>query len=468
VIGDNIMQPEEMQSHIEELERRLGELEKTMPGSMLSGQNIRDLVVKKKEDAEAYLKLFEARDWKKPEWSKWNRNILIDKYSELNVTPFSYDLSLGNQFFSVQKLYTKNCENDEVYQFEPRETIVVITKELVAIPKFYSATVWPRFGMVKQGIFQSMVKIDPTWHGKLAVAMTNLSPASVELHPGKAFATLLFYNLKNPSEADLWRPTIEEKNKVRLQMKIPDLFHSKLGLLQEHIRRCHLEDWINIIGTDLVVYGIKEETMDKLLEFLERDMEWMSFCKNVASTWAQHKHPDTGREIVWMEALGLEDLNQIVKGLSNKGRIIQDDVFGELCSEKELVEVAVAHGKPFDTIAKILTTANSRTDTELCRLRTELGPQLAIQVGATIMPRVITLMLTVLGFLSLVTFLATFTIRQLVDKQELPSGLMWFMWASLFIISIVTLICFLWLNWRIPREHRRVLTDINGSKKGKI
>ena len=225
------------------LEAEIKKLKKR--GGMLSGGRIRKCVLTG-EDADEYLKYFERRQWaemsewwKKKEGNKngWKKKIIIKDFNELNVTPFSYDLSMGGQVFSIQspKEGVKPLSVEKPYPMQPGETVVVITAEKVAIPHAYSATVWPRFNMVKRGVFQSMVKIDPTWHGHLAIAMSNLSPAIVELNYGKAFATLLFYELSKESDVDLWKLEDIQKRGIEVVEEIPKEFIGDLVVCNTYI-----------------------------------------------------------------------------------------------------------------------------------------------------------------------------------------------------------------------------------------
>ncbi|MGB2866488.1 MAG: hypothetical protein WBC05_24370, partial [Sedimentisphaerales bacterium] len=130
-------------------------------GGMLSGVDIRRRIICK-EEVDDYLKLFEKRNWDgiaKKKWKQvndseadgpgWEKRFVITNYQEVNVTPFSYDLSLGEQVFSIQKPSVPVVLGEgKPYVMERGETVVVITDELVAIPHAYSATIWPRFNMV--------------------------------------------------------------------------------------------------------------------------------------------------------------------------------------------------------------------------------------------------------------------------------------------------------------------------------
>lgn len=192
----------EFKKRIEQLEKILS---KAPRGGMLSSQDFLDLSVSK-DDKDKYIIAHKAREfdnnimWRefsyetdkpidiRPTNNSLNyrkARFLIDPFKPLNVTTFSYDLSIGEEIYSIRKrgnsLFFENMKYEDMkekeYPFEPGETIIVLTEEYIALPPQYSATIWPRFGLVSEGIFQSMVKIDPTWRGQLAVALTNFSPA---------------------------------------------------------------------------------------------------------------------------------------------------------------------------------------------------------------------------------------------------------------------------------------------------
>lgn len=261
-------------------------------GGMLSGVDIRRRIICK-EEVDEYLKLFEKRNWdgiEKKKWKQvneseadgpgWEKRFVITNYHEVNVTPFSYDLSLGEQVFSIQKPSVPVVlEEGKPYVMERGETVVVITDELVAIPHAYSATIWPRFNMVKQGVFQSMVKIDPTWYGKLAVAISNLSPATVELKRGEAFATLLLYELSKPSDVDLWTlKDLQELTGIAVEEDIPTEFKGDINRIDDHIFSKKLRSYCWVKGQTLAARGIKREHVEKLKSCFA-DQRWYDFVE---------------------------------------------------------------------------------------------------------------------------------------------------------------------------------------------
>ncbi len=356
---ENNKTPEE---RIAALEEEVKKLKKR--GGILSGGHIRDRVLTNGH-AEKYLEYFEKRQWEKMSswWNDefkddkdgWKKKIVIKDYNELNVTPFSYDLSLGDQVFSIQNPKTGliALKEEMPYPLKPGETVVVITAEKVAIPHAYSATVWPRFNMVKRGVFQSMVKIDPTWHGHLAIAMSNLSPATVDLEYRKAFATLLFYELSEESDVDLWKlKDIQEKG-IEVVEKIPEQFKDDIDRIDEHIFESEeLRGYCCVRDQSIVAWGIKRENVEALKDCLA-DKRWHDTVDRLAKKWTNKLHPN-GKRMIVMPAIGMESLWDIVKGLKDEGYIKEEDIRGmTLESNDALISAAMKYGEPFDLIANI-------------------------------------------------------------------------------------------------------------------
>ena len=378
-------------------------------GGMLSGGDIRTRIICK-EEVDKYLKLFERRDWdgianrswkqvnqSGPAGPGWEKRFVITNYNEMNVTPFSYDLSLGDQVFSIQKpkMGLVALKEEMPYPLKPGETVVVITAEKVAIPHAYSATVWPRFKMVKQGVFQSMVKIDPTWYGKLAVAMINLSPATVELKLGEAFSTLLFYELSEPSDVDLWKLEAMQKMGIEVVEEIPKEFKGDIDKIDNHIFSSkELRGYCYVRDQSIVAWGIKREQVEALKDYFA-DERWCDSVDRLAKKWTNKLHAN-GKRMIVMPALGMENLWDIVKGLKDEGYIKEEDIRGmTLESNDALISAAMKYGEPFDIFARI-------PDTIVKRIEDETIPKIEAEIQSKIQTRVIVLVFSLFGFISLV------------------------------------------------------------------
>lgn len=425
-------------------------------GGMLSGGHIRDRVLTGKK-ADKYLKYFEGRQWEEMStwWEStennrdgWKKKIIIKDFNELNITPFSYDLSMGGQVFSIQKPKdgVKPLSAEKPYPLQPGETVVVITAEKIAIPHAYSATVWPRFNMVKRGVFQSMVKIDPTWHGHLAIAMSNLSPAIVELKYGKAFATLLFYELSEESDVDLWKlKDIQEKG-IEVVEEIPKEFIGDIDKIDEHIFNSEeLRGYCCVRDQSIVAWGIKREHV-KALKGCLADERWYTLVNRLSKNWAEKVNDETKKRMIVMPALGMYDLRPIVGEMSEEGYMTEESVLTEVLGDDSLVEAAVKYGKPFDVFARI-------PETTIERIEEEIIPKIEAEIESKIQIRVVLLVFSMFGFISLVIAIIVMLWRVGGQESFIEKFTNWIgLGATVGAIGGITGLGFLAL---ILRNHRR-------------
>jgi len=461
-----------MWERIADLEERIKGIPEHV-GGILSSVDLRERLVPA-DKVEEYLRFFKKRDWSAIEELEtggvkdYSKRYVISEYNELNLTPFSYDLSIGDEIFSIQKPDQRVFPLDATvgYDFEPGETIVVLTREVIAIPPRYSATVWPRFNMVRSGIFQSMVKIDPTWYGKLAVAMSNLSPATIKLTSGKAFATLLLYELSQPSDVDLWK--YEDLQGVEVDVNVPKEFTDSVDRLDDFLfdkgdlrRFCRLE------GEKLKVNGIKRRHIEELMKF-DKTERWRAFVNTVAEEWAKAKHPKTRKRMIVMQALGMESLWDIVKDGGHGTRIEAGDILGQTCSLDELVDVARLYGKPFDVLAKIPHSL-------ITRIESETAPKVQAQIEGSIFPKVITLVFSVLGFLSLIVAVLALTTKfwsaDFFESAIMSTSFCVVVWA-LALLTSIALLCLVFKRWalkgRATMVEERALRKYFGDMKKQI
>jgi len=156
---------------------------------LLSDTTLKILVFQK-ERFEQVKKWFEKRDW-----GSINGRILIHPFSLERLGPFSYDLCIGDEAFSVRTNQTILLSEKAKAIMEPEDVFIVLTQEYIGLPRDFAASIMPRFSFVRKGIFQSMTKIDPTWFGKIAVGIANHSGKSFQLTKGQPFCTLVIHKL---------------------------------------------------------------------------------------------------------------------------------------------------------------------------------------------------------------------------------------------------------------------------------
>jgi len=264
--------------------------------------------------------------------------------------------------------------------------VVLLTQEFIALPPCYSATVWPRFNLVRGGIFQSMVKIDPTWYGRLGVAVANFSPRTVALEEGKEFGTLVLYELSSATDIDLRQPNCLPTVKV----KIPDIPLSKT--LGSELGKIGLTDSCWVEGTDLVIQGLKKSSYRKLLS-IDGSAPWRRTVEAAKKAWLGQS--EDNRRSVGMEALEMRNLEKLVEGPPMGEDLDEQTMRAGGVTQDALYEIALEYGRPFDIVANIPKLVTAQVDE---RVQSRLDREMAVNI----IPRTVGLMFSVLGFLSLV------------------------------------------------------------------
>lgn len=325
------------QAEIKDLQRRLKELEscsnQACTGGMLSSATFRDHVVCSKNDADKYAEHVQA--FRKRDWKKVGDRFIIEPYDELNLTPFSYDLSVGQEIVSVRPC--ERLQSKPPYEIEPGETVIIITREFIALPPSYAATVWPRFSLVREGLFQSMVKIDPTWYGRLAVAVSNLSPRTFTLEEDMPFGTLILYGLREPSDMNLWQ--LDEIDPISVNISQV----AGLDRISEKLSKFEGIAWIE--GKELKVRALKQSDYHGLRS-VDSSQIWKQKVIEARDEWLKAKKG--GTQIIGMSGLGMDDLRDITRGRAKGAPVDLAQVLRDGVTPESLKKTAETYGKPFD------------------------------------------------------------------------------------------------------------------------
>jgi deoxycytidine triphosphate deaminase len=420
------------------LEERIAALEtevenvKKRGGGMLSSADFRNRVVHKESkdcDYSQMMQAFLTRDW-----ATVGRRFIIEPYDELNVTPFSYDLSIGNDIFSARK--KDRIRRRLPYDVTPGETVIVLTREFIALPPCYSATVWPRFKLVREGIFQSMVKIDPTWYGKLGVAMTNFSSRTITLVEGLAFGTLILYELSSESDLNLWRPEELQTIKVSIpNIPLRNTLHSELGKLGLS-NICWVQD------NSLFVRGLKKSSYEELRK-IDGSKPWLDTVEEAKKKWIESVD-QKNKKSIGMEALGMEDLEKLTSGSPMGKWLDQDIIEAQEVTDKELYGIAIEYGRPFDFFANIPKLIK---DT----IEKEVTPKISAEVEAKLFPQVVQLTIRVIALLSLIGVAAA------LAGQYFQKEVTWIGVVALIVIPVM----YAFLIWQL----RNFPAGKSGAKK---
>ncbi len=436
-------------------------------GGMLSSADFRERVITrdKDEDYAELKKLFENRRWNILEEKGKEAGFIIDPYDELNLTPYSYDMSIGNEVFSCrmesQSSFVIGNKNDREHWhwMQPGETIIVRTKEYLALPKCYSATVWPRFNFVREGIFQSMVKTDPTWYGQLGVALTNVSSAEYPIWKEKKFATLILYELSSPTDINLFRKgqTLEfDPSKTTKKISIPDDVESKVN---EAIRKSDLKGKCRIENGHLTILAVLDREELESLRDLHKSEAWKKAFEATVRTKS-------------CDALGLPALDLLLKrpetgDPTSPKRLTRRGVADEAskCTQEALQRISVEKGKPFDVIANMPKLVEEQTQGQVER---ELDKEIK-----GIILRIMAITISLLGFISLIVTLIALIARRVAWK--LPIDVDWndtlfVAIVGIALVLVVVVICILspWRGRKGLAKVKKELIERNTEVRDKL
>jgi deoxycytidine triphosphate deaminase len=397
-------------------------------GGMVSSADFRKYLVRK--DVPKMKELFRDRDWKQiNEALDHERGFIIEPFNPLNLMPFSYDLSIGDEAFSC-RLESRGSfalkDEKNAYKMEPGETVIVKTLEYIALPRCYSATIWPRFNFVREGIFQSMVKIDPTWYGKLGIALTNLSPTEYPIWKSREFATLVLYELTSDTDITLYRSGEILDGRKKIKVSLDDV---EIEELESKIKEKGLEGKCTIENSNLIIgIALSREEFGNLME-IDPSGKWKKLVEKAM-------------RMKTMGALGLPELDLILEKDPKGERLEREQIATSTCTQQALIDVAVERGKPFNLIAAI-------PEFIIDKMRHEITPRIQAEVEANIFPKIITLTLTVLGFLSLVIAVAAFVMEKYRPSSPAFLNIEWSLTATVVVVILGAVL--LWAIYRVTR-----------------
>lgn len=118
----------------------------------------------------------------------------IEPFSEENITPNGYDLTIEEILIPELKMHVKFGEVDVAGM----RWFLISTKEYVKLNEDITAQLWIRTSWARKGILASFGKIDAGFEGNLTLSAFNASDSVVTIQIGETFAQMVFERLENP------------------------------------------------------------------------------------------------------------------------------------------------------------------------------------------------------------------------------------------------------------------------------
>lgn len=126
-------------------------------------------------------------------------DIVIEPFDDEQIEPATYDLRVGDQGATTSAKRRINIKETGSLVLAPGDFGVVTVLEEIRLGLQYAARFGLRSKYARKGLIATTgPQIDPGYHGRLVVGLTNLTPRSVPLTHQDDFVSVEFHRLEEP------------------------------------------------------------------------------------------------------------------------------------------------------------------------------------------------------------------------------------------------------------------------------
>ena len=113
-------------------------------------------------------------------WSKGD--IKIDPYEDAQIEPASYDLRVGKHGATTSTKKIVDIEKQGYILVEPGDFAIVGVLEEITLGSQYAGRIGLRSKYARKGLIATAgPQVDPGYHGRLKIGLTNLTPKAISL-----------------------------------------------------------------------------------------------------------------------------------------------------------------------------------------------------------------------------------------------------------------------------------------------
>ena len=128
-------------------------------------------------------------------------DIAITPFDERQVQAASYDLRVGPQGATTSTKQIVNVEERGYLPVEPGDFAVLSVLEEIKLGNQYAGRIGLRSKWARKGLVATTgPQIDPGYHGRLMIGLTNLTPNPISLAYGDDLVTLELHKLDQPTK----------------------------------------------------------------------------------------------------------------------------------------------------------------------------------------------------------------------------------------------------------------------------
>lgn len=212
--------------------------------------------------------------WEQGDWDEIGDHLILDPFEPGSLRGCTYELRVGAEYRLLGDPHTRRTlEPGDTFDLGPDETALVLTEEYVALPQTLMGLIVPRARRIFEGTSISATRVDPTWHGKLVIGVTNLAKSPTAISRGDSFCTLYFAETGRV-ERGLTKDNTPFLGRTRIgNLELPNLRQRRLRTRPEDVTRQDIEDVVETFGRPFdVVFGAMEHTRRTTFEAVEREL----------------------------------------------------------------------------------------------------------------------------------------------------------------------------------------------------
>jgi len=144
------------------------------------------------------------------------RDIVIEPFSKVSLTPIGYDFTVGEFAFSLESGLIRPI--DGYYRLPPKNTVQILTSESLWVSSRIAGTFHSKVSLVSKGLSHISTTLDPGWYGPLLITLRNNMENYFSLKIGDPFVTLIFSRVLTRTKSPHLRPAFR-KDILFTQMK---------------------------------------------------------------------------------------------------------------------------------------------------------------------------------------------------------------------------------------------------------
>ena len=122
--------------------------------------------------------------------------ILIEPFDENQIQPASYDIRIGHQAVTTSSEGVVDLESRKYIVLKPGDFGIIISHEVIKLGPQYVGRFGLRSSLARKGLIATTgPQIDPGFHGRLIIGITNLTPQDISMTYLDKFLTIELHKL---------------------------------------------------------------------------------------------------------------------------------------------------------------------------------------------------------------------------------------------------------------------------------